>query len=94
MERPVTGEWVSPLLGIRFDTTVHPMVIYKPDGGPFETFDEVVSGRGKAVRERDAIAEQRDAIAEQRDAIAEQRDAALRDRDRLLARLKELGIEP
>ncbi|WP_165234025.1 Uma2 family endonuclease [Aquisphaera insulae] len=87
---PDTEGWVSPRLGIRFDTTTHPMTIYGPDGKRFLTMTEL----GLRAGQVDAAVEQRDAAIEQRDAAVEQRDAAVRERDLLLAKLRALGIEP
>ncbi|QEH32285.1 hypothetical protein OJF2_07540 [Aquisphaera giovannonii] len=84
---PDMESWVSPRLEIRFDTTTRPMTIYRPDGKRFLTMSEL------AVRADEAV-EERDAAVRQRDEAMEERDAALRERDLLLAKLRQLGIEP
>ncbi|WP_165220405.1 Uma2 family endonuclease [Aquisphaera insulae] len=93
-EQSAETGWVSPRLGIRFDTQASPLIIRRPNGTPFESFHESQAGKEEAIRERDAIAEQRDAIAEQRDAAIELARDEAEKRRRLEARLRELGIEP
>ena len=74
------GGWLSPRLGIRFDTAGDDLVLFGPDGVRFATYLE--------------LAEQRDAMAEQRDALAEQAAEQRRRAERLEARLRELGVDP
>ncbi len=84
--RPVEG-LVSPRLGIRFDLSVKPMVVYGPNGQPFLTFEELA-----ALNQRN---EQRATTAEQRATTAEQRATAIEEENALLAaKLRELGIDP
>ena len=45
--RPVQG-FVSPLLGIRFDLSGPELIIYRPDGRPFLTFEELEAARTQA----------------------------------------------
>jgi Uma2 family endonuclease len=78
--RPVEG-YVSPRLGIRFDLSGPELVVYRPDGRRFLTFEEVESARAQA-EQRAAQAEQRTAQAEQRAAQAEQRAARLAELSR------------
>ena len=47
---PISG-WVSPLLGVRFELTPATLVMYRPDGSPFETFAELMQ---RAATERQA----------------------------------------
>jgi Uma2 family endonuclease len=44
--------WVSPLLGIRFDTSGPELVIYYPDGRRFRTYAEVAELAAQFERER------------------------------------------
>ena len=55
--RPVNG-FVSPLLGIRFDVSGAELVVSRPNGRPFLTFEEVEAERAKAELGREQ-AEQR-----------------------------------
>jgi Uma2 family endonuclease len=72
--------WVSPRLGIRFDLSGEELQIYRPDGEPFASYEE--------VSRRLEQAEQRAEQAEQRAEQAEQRAALLAER------LREMGINP
>jgi Uma2 family endonuclease len=79
--------WVSPRLGIRFDTSGEDLRIFAPDGQPFMSFS--------AVQQRATQAEQRATQAEQRATQAEQRATqAEQERERLLAKLREMGVDP
>ncbi len=89
--------WTSPRLGIRFDLSGSVLVIYRPDGQPFLTFNEV----SQRAQERDQIAQERDQIAQERDQIAQERQEAeqelqsARERsEKLAAQLRSLGVEP
>ena len=50
--------WVSPLLGIRFDLEPNSLQIYRPDGQPFLSFGDL-DLRRQAAEQRADIAEQR-----------------------------------
>jgi Uma2 family endonuclease len=78
--RPAEG-YVSPRLGIRFDLSGDELVVYRPDGRRFLTFEELESARAQA-EQRAAQAEQRAARAEQRAAQAEQRGVRLAELSR------------
>jgi Uma2 family endonuclease len=79
--------WVSPRLGIKFDMSSKKLVIYRPDGTRFLTFNELM--RQKEELERRAKEEQRDKErAERRAGEAEERAR------RLAERLRQLGIDP
>jgi Uma2 family endonuclease len=79
--------WISPLLGIRFDTSGPELVIYRPDGTPFLTFAEAVTAREAAETAREAAETAREAAETAREA-AEARAAVLE------ARLRALGLDP
>jgi len=84
---PDMHEWVSPRLGIRFAWSDDDLVLYRPDGTRFLSYEEL-SGSYEAERRR-AEAERRRAEAERRRAAQAEREAqALRDR------LRALGIDP
>jgi Uma2 family endonuclease len=76
---PMAG-WISPRLGIRFETTAGVLQLYHPNGERFATYVELMEQREQA-RQR---AEQERQRAEQERQRAE----------RLAAQLKALGIEP
>jgi Putative restriction endonuclease len=103
--------FVSPRLGVRFEENGE-LVLYTPDGRPFQTREEYVEAltvelsktaaafeeeRERAIAERDrADAEQNRADTERERANTE-RDRADRtesDKALLLAKLRELGIDP
>jgi hypothetical protein len=87
-------EWTSPLLGIAFDRTTHPMTVRYPDGRPFLKFQELGRDRDRLAREREAAERQREVAERQRDqerARAEQERARA---EQLAARLRELGLDP
>ncbi len=73
-------DWMSPLLGIRFQLEPDTLKIYRPDGQPFLSFVDLDLRR--------QAAEQRAETAEQRADTAEQRA------EKLAIKLKELGIDP
>jgi Uma2 family endonuclease len=79
--------WVSPRLGIRFDSSPEELQIYRPDGEPFASYEEV-SRRLEQAEHRAEQAEHRVEQAEQRAEQAEQRAALLAER------LREMGIDP
>ena len=67
--------WTSPRLGIRFDLSESVLKIYRPDGQPFLTFNEV----SQRAQERDQIEQERDQIAHERDRIAQVHQQAVQD---------------
>ena len=79
--------WVSPRLGIRFDTSGAELRIFAPDGTPFRSHEEVVAWATQA--------EQRATQAEQgREQERAARQQAEQRAAQLEARLRELGIDP
>lgn len=74
--------FVSPRLDIRFEPGKGPdnLKIFRPEGEPFKTFQEVDAERNELARQRDEASRQRDEASE--------RTA------RYAAKLHELGIEP
>jgi Uma2 family endonuclease len=54
--RPVSG-YVSPRLGIRFDLSGPEMVVYRPDGQRFISFEELEDSRDKAEQRANRLAE-------------------------------------
>ncbi len=87
-------DWVSPRLGIRFDMSGPELRIFRPDGQPFRSHQELEREREQA-RELQRQAEERAAASEERAAASEERAAASEERAaRLAAKLRELGIDP
>jgi Uma2 family endonuclease len=89
LRSPTTGElervdtalgFVSPRLGIRFDTSGSELRVYHPNGELFKSYAALVTERERALQERERALQQRD----------EERERA----ERLAARLRELGIDP
>jgi Uma2 family endonuclease len=91
---PEMNGFTSPLLGVRFDTSGDPLVIYRPDGRPFLTFQQLAD-RGRAAEQHAAAAEQR---AEQARRAAEaertRADAVQQELARALAMLRAAGLDP
>jgi Uma2 family endonuclease len=86
--------WVSPLMGIRFNLEADTLNIYRPDGEPFLSFGEL-DLRRRAAEQRADTAEQRADTAERRAETAEQRaETAERQAELLATKLRELGIDP
>jgi Uma2 family endonuclease len=72
--------WVSPRLGIRFDLSGEELQIYRPDGQPLASYEDV----SRSLEQAEQRAEQERLRAEQ----AEQRAAVLAER------LRSMGIDP
>ncbi len=91
--RPVAG-FVSPRLGIRFDTSGPELVVRYPDGRPFLPFEELAAERsraeGRAEQERQR-AEQERQRAEQERQRAEQERQRAEEAEQRAARLAELS---
>jgi hypothetical protein len=79
--------WVSPRLGIRFDTSGAELRIFAPDGTPFRSHEEVVKWAMQAEQERETERTARQQAEQERDQ-ERQRTAQLE------ARLREIGVEP
>ncbi|MBE9010619.1 Uma2 family endonuclease [Pseudanabaenaceae cyanobacterium LEGE 13415] len=74
------SNYVSPRLGIRFDVTVNPMQIYRPNGEKFLSYDEL----DQELQQERSRADQERSRADQ----AQQRADALAER------LRQMGIDP
>ena len=86
--------WVSPRLGIRFDTSGEELQIFAPDGQPFVSFTILKQQRQQAEQQRQQ-AEQRATQAEQeRETERTARRQAEQRAAELAARLRKLGIDP
>ncbi len=81
------GTWVSPRLGVRLDLTGPDLVILRPDGERFLTRAEL----------RDRIEDERRRADQERRRADQERRRAEAERaanDKLLAKLRELGLDP
>jgi Uma2 family endonuclease len=86
--------FVSPRLGIRFDFSEKEMVVYRPDGRPFLSFEDLEKAREWAAWEADQArqnAEQARQDAEQARTDAEQARKDAGHARKLAARLAELS---
>jgi Uma2 family endonuclease len=93
--------WVSPRLGIRFDTSGDELRIFGPDGTPFRSHQELVQereaerlARQQAEQEREAERLSRQQAEQEREAERLARQQAEQQAAALAARLRELGIDP
>ncbi|WP_310485272.1 Uma2 family endonuclease [Chamaesiphon sp. VAR_48_metabat_403] len=95
VEIPVMQDWISPRLGIKFDLSTPPeLQIYRPDGEPFLSFEDVSQRLESATIELESTTRELENVS-QTLATTEQALAAESDRNqRLAAKLRELGIEP
>ena len=93
-EVPEVNGFVSPRLGIRFDTTGPELVVTRPTGEPFLTYQEVCDARA-AARDRAEAERHRAVRAEARAKRAEARaEKAQAESDRFRAMLRAAGIDP
>jgi len=90
VEQKYDGAFVSPRLGIRFEQTRDDLIVTKPDGRRFLSFQETSDLAARADREQ-ARADQEQARADQEQARAE---AEIAKSARLAAKLRALGIDP
>jgi hypothetical protein len=79
--------WVSPRLGIKFVLAGTPLVLYRPDGTRFFTFDELALQKEQAERQKEQAERQKE------QAVKRANEAEQRAR-RLAERLRALGIDP
>lgn len=93
--------WVSPLLGIRFELSSTGLTVYRRDGERFLTYAELeqqVQQAKAAVKQERQQAEQAKVRAEHAEVRAEQAEAELAQEraiaQRLADKLKALGIDP
>ena len=100
-EVPNPNGFVSPRLGVRFDTSGPELAVYRPTGERFLTAQQVMDARAVAAAEaeaerRRAETEKRRADAAKRraDKAAEQADAAAQEVNRLRELLRAAGIDP
>ncbi len=94
MIMPLNLPWVSPTLKIRFAMMAGGLVVFYPDGEPFQDPGEVFAERDAARAERDRACEERDAMQRAQAETQARLEAAEGQRLRALAKLRELGIDP
>ncbi len=89
-EIPDMSDWKSPRLGIRFDMSSGELVLWKPDGTPFLTYDEY-------IRIENTLGETRAELGETRAELGETRaelDTTKSYAEKLAEKLRALGINP
>ncbi|OKH17129.1 Uma2 family endonuclease [[Limnothrix rosea] IAM M-220] len=85
--------WVSPRLGIRFELTEMTLKIFRPDGEPFVSFQELDERRREAEKLRQ-IAEEQKQIAENKfESEQKMRQAAEDKLKKLQDKMREMGLE-
>jgi Uma2 family endonuclease len=94
VEIPEMNGWVSPRLGVRFDTSTGDLQLFGPDGRKFATYVELVDQWEGERRERQAAERQRESAEREREAAERERAEAQQRAERLAAQLREHGIEP
>jgi hypothetical protein len=82
-----TNGFTSPRLGIRFDTSGPELVIHRPDGERFLTFQELRDSR-------DAERQRADTERQRAEAETKRAEAAERELERTRELLRAAGIDP
>ncbi len=86
--------WVSPRLGIRFESSSEELEIYRPDGNRFLSYVEIA----RNVEQEKQRADQAEAALEESETALEESETALEEERRrsqaLAERLKAAGINP
>jgi Uma2 family endonuclease len=98
----VMQDWISPRLGIKFDLSTPPeLLIYRPNGELFLTFEQVSQRLETTTRELETTARELETTAQELATITqnltETERALATESDRnqqLVAKLRELGIDP
>ncbi|NJL54211.1 Uma2 family endonuclease [bacterium] len=86
--------WTSPRLGIRFDTSGKELRIFAPDGTPFRSHEEIEHERKAEQAARQQAEQERDAERAARQQAEQRAIRAEQEREHLMARLRELGVDP
>lgn len=79
--------WVSPMLDIRFDMSGDELTLFRPDGTPFLSYQEVIEQAEVAKQETEA-AKQEAEVAKQEAEVAKQETMKLAEK------LRALGVDP
>jgi len=86
--------WVSPRLGIRFDTSGAELRIFAPDGTPFRSHEEIEQERKAEQKARQQAEQERESERAARQQAEQERDQERQRAERLAARLREMGVDP
>ncbi|MFP4437597.1 MAG: Uma2 family endonuclease [Chloroflexaceae bacterium] len=86
--------WVSPRLGIRFDTSGAELRIFAPDGTPFRSHEEIELERAAEQKARQQAEQEREQERSARRQVEQECDQERQRAERLAARLREMGIDP
>jgi Uma2 family endonuclease len=86
--------WISPRLGIRFDTSAEALRIFAPDGTPFRSHQEVVEWAMERDKRAAQAEHEREAERLAREQAEQEREQERQRAARLAERLREMGIEP
>ncbi len=86
--------WVSPRLGVRFETGGEELALYRPDGSRFLTFDEVDQLAAGARKQAAAEKRRADTAKRRADAADKRAEEAEAKTAKLLAKLKAAGLDP
>jgi hypothetical protein len=87
----VINGYVSPRLGIKFVTTREGLIILTPDGREFQTGEELVSELNTEI---DRIHAEQQRMRDQNIAIRDLLDTERSAKEKLMAKLRELGVDP
>lgn len=79
--------WVSPRLGIRFESSEEELQLYLPSGEPFKTHTQLLQQRDQAMQRADQFEQQAE---QERQRTEQERQRA----ERLAEQLRSLGIDP
>ncbi len=85
---------VSPSTGVRFDLSAGGVRLFRPDGSPFQRYDEIENQIDEAQRQQRAAQREQRAAQRQQQAAQRQQEEAQRRAEQLAAKLRELGIDP
>lgn len=93
--------WVSPRLGIKFQSLEPDLQLLRPDGTPFATYGEVneqLAAMGQQLesttQQLESTAQQLESTAQQLESTSQQLEQERERADRLAQRLREMGIDP
>ncbi len=88
------SNWVSPLLGIRFDLTPNTLEIYYPDGRKFLSSVEMDALREQEFQRAEQECQRAEQERQQKEEALQQLEVEQQRYQDLLARLQEKGINP
>lgn len=91
---PELNGWVSPRLGIQFESGENVFRLFRPDGEPFLTFADLEILRKQAQKRAEAESQRAEAESQRAEAERVEKEQALKRLELLAARLREMGIDP